>query len=87
MNEFTNLIWLDILGWIGTIGLFAFYWLLGSKLVLPAYIFGTIGAAMWLVIGILTHLGYAAELPSLVVMESVIIIMNIRGIYKWKKGS
>jgi len=87
MNEFTNLIWLDVLGWAGTIGLFLFYWLLGSKRVVMAYVFGIIGGAMWLTIGILTHFGYAAELPSLVLMESVIIVMNIRGIIKWRKDN
>ncbi len=84
MTEFTDLPWMDALGWLGAAGLFAFYWLLGSKRVLLAYIFGTLGAAAWLVIGILTELGYAAELPSLIVMEAVIIVMNVRGIIAWR---
>ncbi len=86
MNEFTALPWMDALGWLGAAGLFAFYWLIGSKRVLLAYLFGTLGAAAWLVIGILTELGYAAELPSLIVMESVIIVMNVRGFLAWRRG-
>jgi hypothetical protein len=77
---------MDALGWLGAAGLFAFYWLIGSKRVLLAYLFGTLGAAAWLAIGILTELGYAAELPSLIVMESVIIVMNVRGFLAWRKG-
>ncbi len=86
MNEFVDLPWMDALGWLGAAGLFAFYWLIGSKRVLLAYLFGTLGAAAWLAIGILTELGYAAELPSLIVMESVIIVMNVRGFLAWRKG-
>lgn len=86
MSEFTVLPWMDALGWLGAAGLFAFYWLIGSKRVLLAYLFGTLGAAAWLAIGILTELGYAAELPSLIVMESVIIVMNVRGFLAWRKG-
>lgn len=83
--NFTNLPWMDFLGWAGAMGLFVFYWLLGSKRVVMAYVFGIIGSIMWLVIGILIAMGYATTLPSLIVMESVIIIMNIRGIIAWKK--
>lgn len=86
MNEFTDLPWMDALGWIGAAGLFAFYWLIGSKRVLEAYVFGTIGATAWLGVGILTEMGYAAELPSLIVMEAVIIGMNIRGILAWRRS-
>lgn len=73
-------------GWAGTIGLFLFYWLLGSGKVLHAYIYGTVGAAFWLVIGIASMFGIHPTLPSLILMESVIIIMNIRGIIKWNRG-
>lgn len=86
MNEFVDLPWMDGLGWLGAAGLFTFYWLIGSKRVLLAYLFGTLGAAAWLAIGILTELGYAAELPSLIVMESVIIVMNVRGFLAWRKS-
>lgn len=81
----TELPWLDLVGWIGFLGLGAFYWLLGSGEVLTAYIFSIIGAGAWLVIGVASEMGYAAELPSLITMETMIILMNIRGIWNWRK--
>jgi hypothetical protein len=84
--EFQNLLLLDILGWVGFFGLGVFYWLLGSGKVLTAYIWGTIGAAAWLAVGILTHFGFAAQLPSLIIMEAMVIVMNIRGIINWRKS-
>jgi len=80
-----ELYWLDFIGWIGLAGLSIFYWLLGSGKVLMAYIYGIIGAMAWLIVGIATKMGYASELPSLIVMEAMVIVMNIRGIYYWKK--
>lgn len=77
--------WLDLIGWVGFVGLGIFYWLLGSGKVLVAYIFGIIGAIAWLIVGIATEMGFAAQLPSLIIMEAMVILMNIRGIYKWKK--
>ena len=77
---------LDIIGWVGAAGLGIFYWLLGSGRVLAAYGFGTAGALAWLVVGVASEMGYAAELPSLIATEIVVIVMNIRGIYKWKKA-
>jgi nicotinamide riboside transporter PnuC len=77
--------WLDWIGWIGFVGLGLFYWLLGSGNVLQAYIFGTIGAVAWLIVGIATQLGFASQLPSLIIMETMVILMNIRGIYNWRK--
>jgi len=79
-----TLFWL--LGWGGTIGLFVFYWLLGSGKVVQAYTAGIIGGVFWLIIGIGTMFGVHVQLPSLVLMETVIIVMNIRGIIKWKRG-
>lgn len=86
MDNFINLPILDFVGWAGACGLFIFYWLLGSQKVLSAYIFGTLGALAWLAVGIATQMGYASELPSLIVMEVVVIIMNIRGILNWRKN-
>ena len=83
---FTELPLMDILGWGGAAGLGLFYWFLGSGKVLKAYVFGTIGALAWLIVGVLTHHGYAAELPSLIGTEALVLVMNIRGIYRWKKG-
>lgn len=83
MSDYTWTV--NILGWLGTFGLFAFYWLLGSGKVLQAYIWGCFGAAGWLTIGILSHFDIHAEMPSLVLMETVVIIMNIRGIFNWRK--
>ncbi len=86
MIIFTNLPWLDFVGWGGMLMLGLFYWLLGSGKVLHAYLWGTLGALAWLIVGVATELGYAAKLPSLVAMELMIIGMNIRGIWKWKRG-
>lgn len=82
---FTELVFLDWLGWGGMIGLGLFYWLLGSGKVLQAYVWGTIGAAAWLAVGVLTQLGYAAQMPSLIFMEAMVIGMNIRGIIHWRR--
>lgn len=78
-----TLLWL--FGWLGTIGLFIFYWLIGSGKVVQAYVAGIIGGFFWLLIGVGTMYGIHPTLPSLVLMESVIIIMNIRGIIKWRR--
>ena len=85
-TEFINLPWLDFVGWTGMLGLGLFYWLLGSGKVLQAYIWGTLGALAWLVVGVATKLGYASELPSLIFMEAMVIAMNIRGIRNWYKA-
>lgn len=76
---------LDLIGWIGFFGLGAFYWLLGSGKVLQAYVYGTIGAVAWLIVGIFTEFGFASQLPSLIVMEIMVVVMNIRGIINWRK--
>jgi len=86
MDTLINLPWIDGIGWIGFIGLGMFYWLLGSGKVVQAYYWGIVGGIAWLIIGILTKMGYASELPSLIVMEIMIIGMNIRGIIMWKRG-
>jgi len=84
MNELPIL---DLIGWVGFAGLGLFYWLVGSGKVLQAYIYGTIGALAWLVVGIATQFGYASELPSLITMEIMVVLMNIRGIINWRKSS
>lgn len=77
---------LDLLGWGGTIGLLLFYWFLGSGKVMKAYVYGTIGALMWLVVGIATTFFAASgQLPSLIFMETSVVFMNIRGIINWRK--
>ena len=86
-TEFINLPWLDFVGWVGMFGLGLFYWLLGSGKVLHAYLWGTLGALAWLIVGVATEMGYAAKLPSLIVMESMIIVMNARGIRNWYRDS
>ena len=80
----TELPWLDMLGWVGFAGLGAFYWLLGSGKVLQAYIFSMIGAGAWLAVGIAIEFGHMAVLPSLIAMELMVILVNIRGIIKWR---
>ena len=68
--------WLDLIGWVGFVGLGIFYWLLGSGKVLVAYIFGIIGAIAWLIVGIATEMGFAAQLPSLIIMEAMQKLLN-----------
>lgn len=80
-----ELAWLDWVGWVGFAGLIAFYWRLGSGRVLSAYIFSMLGTSAWLVVGIATEMGYAAQLPSLIAVEVAIILMNVRGIIKWRR--
>ena len=76
----TNLFSLiDVLGWVGTAGLFAFYYLIARQRVLLAYLFGNVAGLFWLLVGILT------PLPSLILMESVIILLNCYGIYNWRR--
>lgn len=82
---FTEFFLLDWLGWAGMLGLGLFYWLIGSGKVLQAYVWGTLGAGAWLIVGVLTYYGYAAQLPSLILMETMVIILNIRGIINWRK--
>ncbi|MCK5617426.1 hypothetical protein KAR91_86990 [Candidatus Pacearchaeota archaeon] len=66
--------------------LLAFYWFLGSGKVMKAYTYGTIGAALWLVVGVATTFFAATgQLPSLIFMETAVIFMNIRGIINWRK--
>jgi len=69
----------DVVGWFGTFGLFAFYFLIARKKVLLAYAFGTTASILWAVVGIMWNQ------PSLIFMEVVIIMMNIYGIYNWSK--
>lgn len=83
--QFLGLNVLDLIGWVGFVGLGLFYWLLGSGKVLQAYIYGTMGAIAWLIVGILTEFGFAAQLPSLVMMEIMVVGMNIRGIILWRR--
>jgi len=79
--------WIDLIGWAGSIFLLMFYWLLGSQKIELAYVFSTVGAALWLWIGVeITFFEAKPEkLPSLIFVESAIIFMNIRGILAWRK--
>ncbi len=69
----------DILGWIGTLGLFAFYWQLAKGKVVNAYLFGIAAGVVWGAVGVLL------SLPSLLFMETVIIFLNLHGIHAWRK--
>ncbi len=77
--------WLDMIGWLGAICLGLFYYLLGSGKVVVAYVFSLIGGVFWLTIGVATIMGYAAHMPSLIATEVMVIVLNIRGIYKWMR--
>lgn len=77
---------MDTLGWAGTIGLGIFYWNVGSGKMMLAYYWGTAGALAWFIAGVLSYYGYATSLPSLMATEAVVIFMNIRGMYRYKKG-
>jgi hypothetical protein len=77
---------LDLLGWGGAAGLLAFYWFLGSQKIGLAYTFGIVGGVFWLAVGIVTAFWTVqVSLPSLIFMEAVVIIMNVRGIVAWRK--
>jgi len=69
----------DVLGWIGTAGLIIFYVLLAKRKILWAYAAGTTASILWLFVGLLT------AIPSLVVLEVVIICINVYGMYNWFK--
>ena len=84
--EMIELPWLSWVGWAGFAGLMGFYWFLAKKKVLRAYGFGIFGGVAWFIIGVATILGYAATLPSLALMELVIIGLMIHGIIKWGRG-
>jgi hypothetical protein len=83
MTELPILNWF---GWLGFAGLMAFYWMIGSGRPMKAYLASTFGAAMFLIIGIASHYGYAAHLPSLSVMEACIIVLNVRAMWKLRQG-
>jgi hypothetical protein len=80
----TELPILNYFGWLGFIGLMAFYWMIGTGRPLRAYLASTFGALMFLIVGAASQFGYAAHLPSLWIMESCIIILNLRAIWKLK---
>ena len=69
---------LDVIGLFGTVGLLLFYWLLSKQQVMKAYVFGTAGAALWMIVGI------ATPLYSLIFMECAVIAMNIKGMRDWR---
>ena len=78
--------YLDLIGWFGSFSLLTFYWFLGSGKIGLAYFFSTLGAALWLVVGVtITFFNVStSNLPSLIFLELTIIIMNIRGMIQWK---
>jgi len=78
----TELPILNYLGWLGFAGLMLFYWMIGTGRTAAAYWFSTFGAIMFLIVGLFTQFGYAAKLPSLWIMESCIIILNFRALWK-----
>jgi cytochrome b subunit of formate dehydrogenase len=80
MGRDTLSLFLDTLGWLGFGGLMTFYWMIGKGRTKLAYYASSFGAAMFLIVGIFMHFGYFAKLPSLPLMEAVIIALNIRSI-------
>ena len=82
---FTDFWFLDYMGWLGGGFLAVFYWKLGKGKVLEAYIYNILGSGCWLAVGILTHYGYAAQLPSLIATEAMFILLAAKGIYFWRK--
>lgn len=78
---------LDILGWLGFGGLMAFYWMIGKGRPAKAYLASTFGASMFLIVGIAILLGYQAKLPSLVVMETTIIGLNLRSLWHLRRDA
>jgi hypothetical protein len=83
----TELPILDLFGWLGFAGLMAFYWMIGTGRPAIAYWASTFGAAMFLIVGLASQLGYAAHLPSLWLMEATIICLNLRALHKLRRGA
>lgn len=77
---------LDLFGWLGFAGLMIFYWMIGTGRPAAAYIASCFGAAMFLVVGVASEFGYAAQLPSLWVMETCVIALNVRALLKLRKA-
>lgn len=77
---------LDLFGWLGFAGLMAFYWMIGTGRPARAYVASCFGASMFLIIGIASWFGYATHLPSLVIMEAAIILLNLRALHKLRGG-
>jgi len=78
--------YLDLLGWGGAVGLLLFYWLMGSQRIMPAYIAGTLGGVCWFIIGIVTWFwDVSVSLPSLAIMEAMVITLNVRAMWRWHK--
>jgi hypothetical protein len=73
---------LNLFGWLGFAGLMAFYWMIGTGRPAAAYLASTFGAAAFLVVGVASQFGYAAHLPSLWIMESCVIALNVRALVK-----
>lgn len=77
---------LDMLGWGGAIGLLAFYWLMGSQRIMAAYAAGTLGGLCWFVVGCVTTFSdTVVSLPSLMIMEAMVIALNVRAMWRWSK--
>lgn len=66
------------MGWIACLFLILGFWFLGKKNISGWY-FNTAGSILWVVYGVVTHQW------ALVLANTIIAILNIRGIRKWRK--
>lgn len=79
-----NLPMLDMIGWCGSVLVLLFYWFSGSGHMVIGYWCAIGGAAIWLCIGIATEFGYATAFPSLIALETAVIVLCFRGIRRLK---
>ena len=76
---------IDIIGWVGFIGVVLFYWLISNDKVIEAHICGIVGTLAFLALGIAVTTGHCTKVPSLLTMQVMVIALNIRGMVLWKK--
>lgn len=76
----SNVLLADILGWIGNVGyILGLYYLANLKKPVPSMWWNVFGNALYV------FYAWLLNTPSLIVLSILLIIMNIYGIYKWKK--
>jgi len=70
---------INLIGWIGFIFVILFYWLITTHRIVEAYICGIVGTVAFLTLSIGVQIGYVKNVPSLLSMQVMVLILNIRG--------
>jgi len=77
-----NVFLADIFGWIGNIGfILGLYYLAKMKKPIHSMWWNVFGNALYAIYSILLNT------PSLVVLSLLLIVMNLYGVYSWKKDN